>query len=440
MILKVICSYKSLELWLFGDTRNLEYKRINTLLRRLKHEAELAGLKFSIYTTKSALLCLQYRLKRAKKDKIRAKLNKKRYAELKSFTPIHVSTDHRNNAIELGSILDLNWESSILLACANGLRIPLVIQLDSELLHKNSPISYGGVSVITPKFMLAKFKANDALQGKLYMRKIRDWIDNKQRKIASCIDVRVLMEFKRNNDFANSFLKNKPELLLPSGRSVEWLLRQVLLTEASVKELYLLEEIIEYCKLKQKRLMLICDKKNVLKKLQDELSVDIESLTVLHLKNTQYLSEKNLSEIKFADPEIILLSLNHPTQERWIVNNRHKLGTTVVAVADAFQLYSKCMLSAPSCMKEINCEWVYHLISDPRGASLPYATSIPSFILEHPSFILDNPSFKDKITFPVIKAITNCSNAIVERVRREPKEHQNDNVNRLLEHIGDSVL
>lgn len=78
--------------------------------------------------------------------------------------------------------------------------------------------------------------------------------------------------------------------------------------------------------------------------------------------------EKNIiREIKSLKPDIILVGLGVPRQEKWIKQHLEELGVPVCwGVGALFDYYSLKIKRAPKWMREIGLEWFYRLLMEPR--------------------------------------------------------------------------
>jgi exopolysaccharide biosynthesis WecB/TagA/CpsF family protein len=81
-----------------------------------------------------------------------------------------------------------------------------------------------------------------------------------------------------------------------------------------------------------------------------------------------------LRRLDDADPDILLVALGHPKQDKWISANRDRLPVSVaVGVGCTFDLLAGRRRRAPSFMQNHGLEWLYRLAHEPRRLFVRYA-------------------------------------------------------------------
>jgi N-acetylglucosaminyldiphosphoundecaprenol N-acetyl-beta-D-mannosaminyltransferase len=71
--------------------------------------------------------------------------------------------------------------------------------------------------------------------------------------------------------------------------------------------------------------------------------------------------------IRAADPDVLLVGLGAPKQEKWIVANKARLGVPVsIGVGGTFEMASGQVKRAPRWLQRVGLEWAYRLVQDPR--------------------------------------------------------------------------
>lgn len=79
-------------------------------------------------------------------------------------------------------------------------------------------------------------------------------------------------------------------------------------------------------------------------------------------------SAKCFKTINKAKPDLLLVALNFPRQEKWISANINKLPSVKLAigVGGAFDFISGTKKRAPRALRALGLEWLYRLILEPR--------------------------------------------------------------------------
>lgn len=150
---------------------------------------------------------------------------------------------------------------------------------------------------------------------------------------------------------------NKADLCLCEGRGL-WLMTRFL--EKKLKEPINGIELIY--KLKG-RIFLFGGKKDVVKKTADKLGE-----SVIGWEHGYQDLNKVIDKINKAKPEILLVGLGSPRQEKWIYENLKKIPIVRVAigVGGAFDFISGKVKRAPKFIQKISLEWFWRLILQPQ--------------------------------------------------------------------------
>jgi N-acetylglucosaminyldiphosphoundecaprenol N-acetyl-beta-D-mannosaminyltransferase len=86
--------------------------------------------------------------------------------------------------------------------------------------------------------------------------------------------------------------------------------------------------------------------------------------------------------IRAAGPDILLVGMGTPTQERWIEANRQVLDVPVIwAVGAMFDFVSGKIPRGPAWMTDHGLEWLCRLAVEPRKLWRRYVIGNPRFVL-----------------------------------------------------------
>jgi N-acetylglucosaminyldiphosphoundecaprenol N-acetyl-beta-D-mannosaminyltransferase len=74
-----------------------------------------------------------------------------------------------------------------------------------------------------------------------------------------------------------------------------------------------------------------------------------------------------LGNIKLFEPDLIIVALNTPKQEKWIYRNFFRLNATgAFALGGTFNYVAENMKLPPIWMEKMGLEWIYRLIQEPK--------------------------------------------------------------------------
>lgn len=94
-------------------------------------------------------------------------------------------------------------------------------------------------------------------------------------------------------------------------------------------------------------------------------------------------SEENehlIKTIAEASPDLLIVCLGFPRQEKWIMVNRYRLTNVKVmmALGGSLDVWAQKTRRAPSPVRHLRLEWLWRVLHDP--ARLPRAAALPAFV------------------------------------------------------------
>jgi N-acetylglucosaminyldiphosphoundecaprenol N-acetyl-beta-D-mannosaminyltransferase len=96
---------------------------------------------------------------------------------------------------------------------------------------------------------------------------------------------------------------------------------------------------------------------------------------------TRLLEEKVINDIMENEPNILLVGMGVPLQEKWLAKHLTKFdGIVGIGVGGAFDILAGTKSRAPDLMQQLKLEWLYRLLQEPRriGRTL----RLPKFIMQ----------------------------------------------------------
>lgn len=88
-----------------------------------------------------------------------------------------------------------------------------------------------------------------------------------------------------------------------------------------------------------------------------------------------------ISEINKVNPDIIIIGLSCPVQEKWMYENRDKINFKVMlAVGDGIKVFAGNRIRGPVVFRKAGMEWIIRLILNPFTNFRKYVIGIPLFI------------------------------------------------------------
>lgn len=91
--------------------------------------------------------------------------------------------------------------------------------------------------------------------------------------------------------------------------------------------------------------------------------------------------EQGIDEVAGSRPDVVLVAMGAPKQERWIHHNRERLGSAVaLGVGASLDFVIGRVKRAPAWVSNSGLEWVYRLMREPRRLSKRYLVKDPRFL------------------------------------------------------------
>jgi exopolysaccharide biosynthesis WecB/TagA/CpsF family protein len=92
-------------------------------------------------------------------------------------------------------------------------------------------------------------------------------------------------------------------------------------------------------------------------------------------------NEKLVEEINLLRPDILIVALGMPLQEKWLYRNQAKLNVPILLSGGGVLDYTAGRLGrAPSWMIRMKLEWLFRICEEPRRLFWRYAVDIPYFL------------------------------------------------------------
>jgi exopolysaccharide biosynthesis WecB/TagA/CpsF family protein len=92
-------------------------------------------------------------------------------------------------------------------------------------------------------------------------------------------------------------------------------------------------------------------------------------------------TENVIINLNNLNPDILIIGLGFPVQEKWIINNYKKINTSVIiAVGDGIKIFAGTKFRGPKIIRIIGLEWLMRLLHEPTRLWRRYLLGIPIFI------------------------------------------------------------
>lgn len=130
------------------------------------------------------------------------------------------------------------------------------------------------------------------------------------------------------------------------------------------------------------RVFMLGGKPEVLDKASDYLTHNLGQIVVGSCDGYGGINEVNLvSRINVANPDVILVAMGNPMQERWILNHYQELNARLITgVGALFDFWAGNKPRAPTWVQKLKLEWLFRLCLEPKRLMKRYTIDVLVFL------------------------------------------------------------
>jgi N-acetylglucosaminyldiphosphoundecaprenol N-acetyl-beta-D-mannosaminyltransferase len=191
---------------------------------------------------------------------------------------------------------------------------------------------------------------------------------NQENFSVFALPVHGIVEYRRDDEFRRAV--QTADLIVPDGQPVRWAMNRFYKT-ALKDRVYgpkLMNEVLVKAQKYKLRVFLYGGSTpKVLDDFESYISSHFPKLNIVG-KYREATFGKETIEIDLlvvSKPDIVLVGLGCPEQEKWIARNQSKVDAVFMGVGAAFSFYSGATKMAPAWMQDRGLEWLYRLYKEP---------------------------------------------------------------------------
>lgn len=179
----------------------------------------------------------------------------------------------------------------------------------------------------------------------------------------------IIMEATRNPELMD--ILNGADLLVADGAGVV-LASRILNQPVSqkVSGIDLIKRILINTDLRPVSFFIFGGKPGVAEQASINILSEFPRANIVGFRNGYFSSEEEeeiLRKINEAKPEIVLVGLGAPKQEKWIHENARKLNCKVLmGIGGSIDVFAGTAQLAPEFMRKAGLEWLFRLMKEPR--------------------------------------------------------------------------
>lgn len=211
--------------------------------------------------------------------------------------------------------------------------------------------------------------------------RIEGFIHTRRPHLVFTPDTTALMRTKSDPDFLSCY--RAADLLTPDGTGIVWASRWLgAPLPERVTGIDLVSALCRTAAQRGYRVYLLGARPGVVEQAAGRLKQDHDGLTLVGTQHGFFpkaQTPKVLARIKAAAPDILLVGLGAPYQEKWLVQHKQALGVPVMmGVGGSFDVLAGQLRRAPLWMQRAGLEWLYRVYLEPQR--FVKALQIPHFL------------------------------------------------------------
>ena len=189
----------------------------------------------------------------------------------------------------------------------------------------------------------------------------------KKRNFIVNINPEIVVNNFKNKNILSKF--NKEKYQIPDGIGIVYASK---LKKGNIKEritgIDLMLELCEKSISNNGKIYLYGAKPNVAEKAKKELEQKFKNINIVGTSDGYGSTYEVIDKINNTDANILFVGLGSPKQEEFILNNKNKLKKILIfmPVGGSFDVISNNLKRAPQKMIDLNLEWLYRLIQEPK--------------------------------------------------------------------------
>jgi len=200
-----------------------------------------------------------------------------------------------------------------------------------------------------------------------YFEYVKERLIKEEKTFIITANPEILMLGEQNKEFDKILMDEQTEII-PDGIGV---IKGAKFFDINIKEritgVELVEKLLNYCNEHQKSIYLFGAKQEVIEKMEEVIKEKYHNCNLVGTQNG-YVKDKQkvFDEIAKKQPDVVLVALGAPNQEKLIYENLSKFNKGIfVGVGGSFDVISGMKKRAPKIFIKLNLEWLYRIAFHP---------------------------------------------------------------------------
>lgn len=215
------------------------------------------------------------------------------------------------------------------------------------------------------------------------VRTIERFIKERVPRLIATANAEMVMLAEKDKELAA--ILNNADLVVPDGAGVVWAARhQGHVVPERVAGYDLVQYLLKISAARSYRVFLFGSAPGIAERAQLAAEQYYQGVKIVGTCSGFFDDKKEqeiIHRIQSLQPDILLVALGVPKQEKWLAHHMSQLNVPVsIGVGGTFDVMAGAMQRAPLWMQQANIEWLFRLISQPKRAVRMLA--LPHFVLK----------------------------------------------------------
>jgi N-acetylglucosaminyldiphosphoundecaprenol N-acetyl-beta-D-mannosaminyltransferase len=223
----------------------------------------------------------------------------------------------------------------------------------------------------------------DSITMEAAVKKIETFIQGSQPHLIATANAEMVMMAQQDDDLAA--ILNSASLVVPDGAGVVWAARyQGNHVQERVAGFDLTQNLLAEASKKGYRIYLFGAGPGIAEKAKQIAEKLYPGVNIIKTRDGFFSADDEneiIEDICKSHPDILLVALGVPKQEKWLARNLSRLQVPVaIGVGGTLDVMAGAAKRAPLWMQQANLEWLYRLLRQPQRAIRMLA--LPRFVLK----------------------------------------------------------
>jgi len=191
----------------------------------------------------------------------------------------------------------------------------------------------------------------------------------RDRQPMRVVTINAEMAMQAHEDAELAAIIRGAGLVIPDGSGVVWALRKQGRKVAKLAGVDFVRHVARHCAAGGHRLFLLGAAPGVAEAAAEALKRESPDLILAGVRDGFWKPEEEaavLESIRETRPDVLLVALGVPRQEKWIARHQEALGIPVaMGVGGSFDVFAERVQRAPAWMQRLHLEWLFRLYQEP---------------------------------------------------------------------------